>query len=119
MTLKTFNTEHEQNMKKLAKDMTKLNSIKTSESSNFEKEMQKIQNHGDVLKHEVDKYTCKLVNDLEQRWNISKKMIDEDEALTKKLSQGQSCICVDCSSDTLVHGFSFFFYGSKDMICII
>jgi hypothetical protein len=87
MTLKTFNTEHEQNMKKLAKDMTKFNSIKTSESSNFEKEMQKIQNHGDVLKHEVDKYTCKLVNDLEQRWNISKKMIDEDEALTKKLSQ--------------------------------
>jgi hypothetical protein len=87
MTLKTFNTEHEQNMKKLAKDMTKLNSIKTSESSNFEKEMQKIQNRGDVLKHEVDKYTCKLVNDLEQRWNISKKMIDEDETLTKKLSQ--------------------------------
>jgi uncharacterized protein YlxW (UPF0749 family) len=87
MTLKTINTEHKQNMKKLAKDMTKFNSIKTSESSNFEKEMQKIQNHGDVLKHEVDKYTCKLVNDLEQRWNISKKMIDEDEALTKKLSQ--------------------------------
>jgi hypothetical protein len=27
------------------------------------------------------------VNDLEQRWNISKKMIDEDETLTKKLSQ--------------------------------
>jgi hypothetical protein len=51
MTLKTFNTEHKQNMKKLAKDMTKFNSIKTSESSNFEKEMQKIQNHGDVLKH--------------------------------------------------------------------
>ena len=87
MTLKTFNTEHEQNIEKLAKDMTKLNSIKTSESSNFEKEMQKIQNRGDVLKHEVDKYTCKLVNDLEQRWNISKKMIDEDETLTKKLSQ--------------------------------
>jgi hypothetical protein len=87
MTLKIFNTEHEQNMKQLAKDMTKLNFIKTSESSNFEKEMQKIQNHGDVIKHEVDKYTCKLVNDLEQRWNISKKMIDEDETLTKKLSQ--------------------------------
>ena len=87
MTLKTFNTEHEQNIEKLAKDMTKFNSIKTSESSNFEKEMQKIQNRGDVLKHEVDKYTCKLVNDLEQRWNISKKMIDEDETLTKKLSQ--------------------------------
>jgi hypothetical protein len=45
MTLKIFNTEHEQNMKQLAKDMTKLNFIKTSESSNFEKEMQKIQNH--------------------------------------------------------------------------
>jgi len=87
MTLKVYNSEHEQNMKKLAKDMTKVNSIKTSESSNFEKEMQKIQNHGDVIKHEVDKYTCKLVNDLEQRWNISKKMIDEDETLTKKLSQ--------------------------------
>lgn len=87
MTLKTLNIEHEQNMKKLAKDMIKLNFIKTSESSNFEKEMQKIQNQGNVLKHEVDKYTCKLVNDLEQRWNISKKMIDEDETLTKKLSQ--------------------------------
>jgi soluble cytochrome b562 len=60
MTLKTFNTEHEQNMKKLAKDMTKLNSIKNSESYNFEKEI-----------------------------------------------------------DTLVHGFSFFFYGSHDIICII
>jgi uncharacterized protein Yka (UPF0111/DUF47 family) len=53
MTLKIFNTEHEQNMKQLAKDMTKLNFIKTSESSNFEKEMQKIQNHGDVIKHHV------------------------------------------------------------------
>jgi hypothetical protein len=41
----------------------------------------------ELRKHEVDKYTCKLVNDLEQRWNISKKMIDEDEALTKRLSQ--------------------------------
>ncbi|XP_063425605.1 uncharacterized protein LOC134709367 [Mytilus trossulus] len=85
--VETMNSDLEELLLDNVIRLSKLESLKSSESSKYKSEKLEILNQDQVLKNEVDKHTKKLLNDLEERWETLKLSLNEEENRSQKINK--------------------------------